>query len=383
MGRVRILQTGDVHLGKNFTRLGHAAAERQNELLTSFRRQVDFAVNEDNQIDAFVIAGDLFDTASPSPSLVGEVRGLFKRLAAAGVKVVMIPGTHDGYGYKDSVYKKHEFSPDAFVFTNQNPAAPLHLFINGEDFFFYGFAYDPINSQDPMNHVRRIEADGIHIGIFHCSVTDRSDIQIRKKDLPVSTDKLASYRFNYCAIGHYHNFKEVRDRYGNVVAAYAGSPEALKMTEAGDRYFLIVEFEDRKPTLIKKKSNVREVSRHKVDITGLQTVEDVFERCTRLCGDARHLVHFELTGVPEFIVDTEVLVGLLRSQYFHVDVADASNVVNSIFVGQIGRERATIRKLFLDELQHRIDSSRNDREREQLSLAMKIGLDEFYRHSRR
>ncbi|MFC1587305.1 exonuclease SbcCD subunit D [Planctomycetota bacterium] len=382
MGRVRILQTGDVHLGREFKRLENLAAERQTELTKSFRNQIAFALNEENQIDLFLITGDLFDTYNPKPSLVGEVKGLFRRLAAGGIKIVLIPGTHDGYGYKDSVYKKYDFAPDAFVFTNQNPEPPLHLYMKGEDFFFYGFAFDPINSLDPLSHVRRIEADGIHIGIFHTSVVDRSDISIRKKDLPVSTDKLASYRFDYAALGHYHNYTAITDRNDRLIAAYAGSPEATKLSETGDRYFLVVEFENRKPRLIPHKSNIREISHFTVDVTGSQVLEDVFESCRGLCGDPSRIVHFELNGVPEFIIDQEQLKAMLQSQYFSVELSDYTDIVESNFVENIAKERATIRKLFLDELIERLDSSRNEREREQLNLAIKIGLDEFIRNSR-
>ncbi|MBC7921383.1 MAG: exonuclease SbcCD subunit D [Ferruginibacter sp.] len=86
---MRILHTADWHLGKRLD--GFSRAEEQREVL---REIVDIADRE--QVDAVLIAGDLFDTFNPPTEATELFYQTLKRLACNGKRpVVAIAGNHD------------------------------------------------------------------------------------------------------------------------------------------------------------------------------------------------------------------------------------------------------------------------------------------------
>ena len=51
--------------------------------------------------------------------------------------------------------------------------------------------------------------------------------------LPFNQEDLRNSGFDYIALGHYHQHKLFDDDYGNIIAAYPGSPEPLGFDETG------------------------------------------------------------------------------------------------------------------------------------------------------
>ena len=93
MAGLRLLHTADVHLGAPFGFLGRRGREQRDQLKATFSRVIDLALT--SQVDALLIAGDLFDSAYPQPGLVGEVVYQLRRLDGEGIWTFIVPGTHD------------------------------------------------------------------------------------------------------------------------------------------------------------------------------------------------------------------------------------------------------------------------------------------------
>lgn len=84
---MRLLHTSDWHLGQNFT----AKAARPNTTL--FLRLLDRA--QEHEVDAIIVAGDIFDTGSP-PSYARELYNRFVvQLQQTGCRPVVLAGNHD------------------------------------------------------------------------------------------------------------------------------------------------------------------------------------------------------------------------------------------------------------------------------------------------
>ena len=85
---MRILHTSDWHLGRSFHRVSllEAQAAFLDHLVTTVRER---------EVDAVVVAGDVYDRAVPSLPAVELFDDALHRLAAAGVPTVMISGNHD------------------------------------------------------------------------------------------------------------------------------------------------------------------------------------------------------------------------------------------------------------------------------------------------
>ena len=82
------LHTADWHIGK--TLKGRSRLAEQREVLAEI---IDIAVRE--QVDAVLIAGDLYDTAAPSAEAQRLVNSALLKLAASAIEVVVIAGNHD------------------------------------------------------------------------------------------------------------------------------------------------------------------------------------------------------------------------------------------------------------------------------------------------
>lgn len=85
---MRLLHTSDWHLGRSFHR---------EDLLGAQGRFVDFLVETvtSEEVDAVVVSGDIYDRALPSVDAVEMCNDALRRLAATGVRVVLISGNHD------------------------------------------------------------------------------------------------------------------------------------------------------------------------------------------------------------------------------------------------------------------------------------------------
>ncbi|MEC4020406.1 exonuclease SbcCD subunit D [Streptomyces sp. H27-D2] len=85
---MRILHTSDWHLGRSFHRVSLLAAQETfiDHLIATVR---------DRDVDAVVVAGDVYDRAVPPLAAVELFDGVLHRLAELGVPTVMISGNHD------------------------------------------------------------------------------------------------------------------------------------------------------------------------------------------------------------------------------------------------------------------------------------------------
>ncbi len=85
---MRLLHTADWHVGK--TLKGHSRLDEQERVL----REI-VGVAREQQVDAVLVAGDLYDSAAPSAQAQQLVVRTLMGLAATGAEVIAIAGNHD------------------------------------------------------------------------------------------------------------------------------------------------------------------------------------------------------------------------------------------------------------------------------------------------
>lgn len=85
---MRFLHTADWHVGK--TLKGHSRLEEQERVL----REI-VAIAREQEVDAVLVAGDLYDTAAPSADAQKLVIRTLMGLAKDGTQVIAIAGNHD------------------------------------------------------------------------------------------------------------------------------------------------------------------------------------------------------------------------------------------------------------------------------------------------
>mgnify|MGYP004703219083 FL=1 len=85
---MRLMHLADLHIGKRVNEF--PMLEDQRHIL---QQLVEIAL--DRQVSALLIAGDIYDKASPSAEAVALFDAFLSKLAASGLKVIAIPGNHD------------------------------------------------------------------------------------------------------------------------------------------------------------------------------------------------------------------------------------------------------------------------------------------------
>jgi DNA repair protein SbcD/Mre11 len=85
---VKFLHTADWHVGK--TLKGRDRLDEQRDVLAEIAR-----VAEDNQVDAVLVAGDVYESSAPSAPAQHLVVQTLLRMRRAGAEVIVIAGNHD------------------------------------------------------------------------------------------------------------------------------------------------------------------------------------------------------------------------------------------------------------------------------------------------
>lgn len=85
---MRLLHTSDWHLGKGLH--GHDLSAAQQDALEFM---VDLAI--EREVDAFIIAGDVYDRAFPSVDDVRRLNAALTRIHEAGIAIICTAGNHD------------------------------------------------------------------------------------------------------------------------------------------------------------------------------------------------------------------------------------------------------------------------------------------------
>jgi DNA repair protein SbcD/Mre11 len=234
----RFLHTGDLHLDSPLTGLG---SEAPPEILSVLRSAgtgawdsiVRLAIDE--AVDFVLVAGDVFEVASPT--LLGQTRfrdGLV-RLADAGIPSFVVHGNHDpldgrawspSLAFPDAVHRFGTASVEAIgVRRGEREIARIH-----------GRSYPRAAVVENYAAGFRADPDApFSIGLLHTNVGDRPG---HGNYAPCSVDDLRSAGMDYWALGHIHQPGRVLT---DPPAYYCGIPQGRDPGELGARGCYLVE----------------------------------------------------------------------------------------------------------------------------------------------
>ncbi len=131
---VKILHTSDWHIGRTFHQ--HSTAEALASVLDALVEAV-----RDHAVDVVVVAGDVFDSSTPSAAAVEELDRVLIALRRTGAAVVVTSGNHDSPARLGA---KAAFARESGVHVVTRPedhATPVTLEDEHGPVHFYGIAY--------------------------------------------------------------------------------------------------------------------------------------------------------------------------------------------------------------------------------------------------
>ncbi|WP_424860588.1 exonuclease SbcCD subunit D [Streptomyces sp. MMS24-I29] len=243
---MRILHTSDWHLGRSFHRVSllEAQAAHLDHMVATVR---------EHEVDAVVVAGDVYDRAVPPLSAVELFDDALHRLAAAGVPTVMISGNHDSarrLGVGAGLIGR------AGIHLRTDPAhcaTPVVLRDTHGDVAFYGLPYlEPALVKDVLGAERagheavlgaameRVRADlaerpgGTRSVVLAHAFVAGGEPSDSERDITVggvaAVPAGVFHGVDYVALGHLHGCQTVTER-----IRYSGSPLAYSFSEATHR----------------------------------------------------------------------------------------------------------------------------------------------------
>jgi hypothetical protein len=101
---LKILAASNLHLGARLLAWGDEAATVRPLLEAAWDEVLRLILDPKEDLDALLVAGDLFDEPEPSPELQARVFEGLERLAAAGKAAVLVPGIYDAVTSPRSLY---------------------------------------------------------------------------------------------------------------------------------------------------------------------------------------------------------------------------------------------------------------------------------------
>jgi DNA repair protein SbcD/Mre11 len=282
---MKILHTADWHLGKKLE--GISRHEEQRDVLQEI---CNIADSED--VDAILIAGDIFDNYNPSNEAIELFYKTVHRLSKNAQRIVLvIAGNHDSpdrieapeplalingiffLGYPDSVINKIELDSGMKISRSEPGFAEFILPDKSKKLrvIFTPFANEyrlrkALDFNDTEKHFESIlterwnelatkycDKNGVNILLSHHFFIDKNSKPVESPDeeKPIiyvggtqSVDVAnIPEQIDYVALGHLHKFQQIGDK----PVYYSGSPLSYSFAEAGqDKFVVLADFTQEK-----------------------------------------------------------------------------------------------------------------------------------------
>ncbi len=360
---IRLLHVADVHLGKTFKMLGRRGAEQRRALQAAFERAIRLAI--ERQVHAVLIAGDLFDTPTPSETLARFVAQQFRALDDAGIPSFLIAGNHD-------VGTDGRVGPAAHL---AGAGPRLHV-VGGEpelhtlaehDLTIVARSAVPGQPRQPLADWPRYRPSRFVVGVAHGSTYRAGQVE---GPHVIHPQDIKDLKLDYLALGDWHSAFEIVPP--PAAAWYAGAPEWLGFDQPGSGQVLLIEVEEPGAARVtpvpvgQRRSVRREFNAAQVDEVALRAA---------LADDADAELVYEavLTGLMPLhrTVNAEVLEQEFADRFFRLRITNRSRVwLDEAALEALSTQ--TVLGRFVHLMRERIAAA-PDAERPLLEEALQIG----------
>ena len=341
----RFIHTADVHLDSPLESLAlrdpDIAVIVQGATRQAFINTIDLCLEE--QVDALLIAGDLYDGHKQSMETALFFIEQVERLTTASILVFMIKGNHDA---KSAVTKQLSLMlPDGMTLFSGNTKV---IEIPEKDVAIHGVSFAKPHAPDSLLPSYKPPVAGkINIGLMHTSLGGSKNHDVYA---PCSTQDLAAHGFEYWALGHIH--KRSVETLNNCTIVMAGIPQGRHINEGGNRSVSLVQITDNGQCDVEERSvHVAQFERLRVDVTGLDDWPELVRHLVQACqleSSADYLiVRLQVVGKTPLAFqlqrDQDILMADLKQQLGKIyiekielqvqplsDAEDASNPITEL-----------------------------------------------------
>ncbi len=233
-GNVRLIAAADLHLGRNIP----LPEVLKNYLTTPegvWERLVDFIVDQENQVDALLLAGDLFDREENVLEAPYFFEKGLKRLSEANKKVIAIAGNHDWRSMK----RRHRLlsHPGVYVLGLEDTWEHVDITFDTQTIRFEGWSFPSSEyKKNPLMFIPAASKDMITVGLLH----GECDGSRESAYAPCSSKELIETGRQCWVLGHVHIPRYLRT---DPPIFYCGSLQGLDPSEVGERGAFVIEID--------------------------------------------------------------------------------------------------------------------------------------------
>ena len=306
---MKILHIADCHLDSAMESHlpARIAKSRKRELLLTFSDVMEGAENEG--VALVLIAGDLFDTETPSASTVRYVLDCIA--AHPDMTFLYIEGNHDAgalapYTLPDNLRRVPKGEAEVFRF------GEVCIYAAG-----YATPKSVIESFSPDKNEK-------NVFLLHGTLsTSRSDT--REEIIPHALFR--GKPVHYLALGHFHGYTPMRLEEGGL-ACYAGTPEGRGFDETGKCGVILFDSDTLQAAFVPTAKRIIHALR--VDVSGAETLREIEQRVREALDDipAEDMVTLSLVGEIEdvHLKQPEQIRLLLDGRFFFSKLKDATRL---------------------------------------------------------
>ena len=284
----RFVHTADIHLDSPLRSLAlrdPALAELiGGATRLAFERTIDLCLDE--QVDALMIAGDLYDGDQTSMKTALFLAAQLRRLDESGIRTFIVRGNHDA---ESRITRELVLPEGVKVFGGRGEAVELARPRGETPVVVHGISF--ANPHAPESLVPKFKArvvDALNIGLLHTSLA--GDTQ-HDDYAPCSVAQLADTGFDYWCLGHIHK-REVHSHDPFIVMP--GMPQGRDINEAGPKSVTMVTVaNDGWVESQPYPTSIAQFERVAVDLTGIQDWRGMVERVGASLMQARDSVNSE------------------------------------------------------------------------------------------
>ncbi|MFC5385901.1 exonuclease SbcCD subunit D [Aquamicrobium segne] len=292
----RFVHTADLHLDSPLRSLAMRSPDLA-ALVSDATRQALIAIVDlcmEEQVDALIIAGDLYDGDQTSMKTARFLASQMHRLHEAGIETFIIRGNHDAMS---KITQELDLPSSVRRFSGR--AGTVDLVSGNLAVAIHGLSFSkPHAPESLLEKYARPTPDAVNIGIMHTSLDGAQGHDLYA---PCKASDLHGWGFDYWALGHIHMRAQ---HVGDSTIIMPGMPQGRDINEAGEKTVtLVTVHDDRSLTIEERPTSIAQFERIAIDLSTAQTWQDALEFIETGIGKARdqtrsaHLVgRLHLTG---------------------------------------------------------------------------------------
>lgn len=356
--RATFLHTSDIHLGVKINNKSFSLREREKrriELWETFERIINIV--KDRGLKYLFIAGDMINQDYCNFKDIKRIISLFERVK--DTNVVITCGNNDPYSIT-SLYEFAQWPSNVHLFKNTEKVEKLEF---ADGVCIYSLSCGKGNHGDKVEQIYNIKTDNTKINILLLHAETVNDIN----DGLYINPEIIKYKFNYCAMGHIHEYLSLEP---NII--YPGTPEPFNFEyNQNDRHgvivgeidldYLFTEF----LAISNRKFVYKEVNIEK-DFDFNQIL-DLIKETENKIDIMKDYVKIKLTGTVSNEVSMEEIKNEAKQFFYYIEFQDEYSYEKSV-TETIGKLRGNIIESYITQFEN-VDKSNKITEK-----AFELGL---------